>query len=198
MRVELDEPRHHRQSRRIDHLAAGVIRVRMRNDRGDLVSFDRDVDVRPNLGAFHVDEPARMNDNMGRRNIRRVLQIERHRARFARLDVDDPQLVERLIQDVSRIARPARRVRALARDVARRTERLARHGDRPDGENAFVDCRHLRPVRRPHRSAPSARVDRECWDRGVPLVLRPGRRGPFRPAIGVGPAIAPLRGPRHI
>ena len=46
-------------------------------------------------------------------------------ARLAGLDVDDLQLVERLIEDVPRVALPAGRVRALGGHAARRPERLA-------------------------------------------------------------------------
>ena len=101
-----------------------------------------------------------MHEQPRGRDRRRVLQIEWHRADVAVLDVDDPQLVHRLIEDVARIAAPARRVRALVGDPSRRTERLAGRRDRPDREHALVDRGHLGAVGRPRRPAAAARVDR--------------------------------------
>src|SRR5262249_37168959 len=112
VRVELDEARHHREVRRVDHLPLRVVNVRVRDDAGDPVAVDDDVDVRADLVAFHVDEPAGVYDRMPRGDGRRVLQIERDGVRLAGLDVDDAKLVERLIEDVARIALPARRVGA--------------------------------------------------------------------------------------
>ena len=144
VRVELDQARHHRQVRGVDDLArcgspsaCGTTLVIL------LPSMTMSTLAR-GVGALHVDELAGVDDaaRVGR-NRRRVLQIERHGARLAGLDVDDPQLVDRLIEDVARIALPARRVRALGRDAARRTERLA-GGATP-----------ATPRARPRRSPPS-------------------------------------------
>ena len=68
------------------------------------------------------------------------------------------------------------RVRALRGDAARRALRLAGRRDRPHRQHAFVDRRHLRAVRRPHRSAAAARIDRQHRDRRVPLHVAAGRR----------------------
>ena len=139
-----------------DRIGLGV-----RHDAGDAIAVDDDVDVRLRRRARHVDQRARVHDRAAGGHGRRPREIERHVLRLAGLDVDDAQLVERLIEDVPRVARPARRVRALRRDAARRPERLAGARDRPDGQHALVDRRHLRAVGRPHRAAAAARVDRQ-------------------------------------
>ena len=137
---------------------------------------DDHVDVRSQLRRLHVEQLAGMDDDARLRNGRRPRQVERHRLCFAGLDVDDAQLIERLIEDVTRIALPARRVRALGRYPARRTERLAARRDRPHRQHAFVDRGHLRAVGRPHRPAAAARIDRQQRDRRVPLHVAAGRR----------------------
>ena len=62
------------------------------------------------LGASRA---AGVDDEMAGRDGRRVFQIQRYRARLARLDVQNAQLVERLVKDVARVTLPARRMRAL-------------------------------------------------------------------------------------
>ena len=175
MRVELHEPGHHRQCRRIDELevvagAGGVIAVGVCDDARDPVALDRDIDVRSRRRTLHVDELAGMNDDVRRGNRRRVFEVERYGASFARLDVDDAELVETLIEDVARVALPARRVRALARHAARRPQRLTVGRNRPHGEHAFVDRGHLRAVGRPRGSASTARIDRQQRRGSEPFV----------------------------
>ena len=93
-------------------------------------------------------------------------------ARLAGFDVDDAQLVERLVEDVPRVALPAWRVRALGGHAARRPERLAAARHRPDRQHPFVDRGHLGAVGRPRRTGAAARVDRQHRDRRVPLHRR--------------------------
>ena len=171
VRVEFDESRHHGEVRRVDEVAARMVRVRVRHDAHDFVAVDQHVDVRARLRALHVHERAGVHDDVAGRNRGRVLQIERNRARLAGLDVDDAELVERLIQDVARIALPARRVRALRGDAARRAERLAGDGDRPYRQDAFVNRGHLRAVGRPRGAAAAARIDREHRLGREPLIV---------------------------
>ena len=116
-----------------------------------------------------------MHDDARLRDRRRPRHVERHRPRLAALDVDDAELIERLIEDVPRIALPARRMRALGGDAARRAVRLAGRRHRPHRQHAFVDRRHLHAVRRPHRPAAAARVDRQHRNRRVPLHVAAGR-----------------------
>jgi hypothetical protein len=104
--VELRQPRHHREVRRVDHLP-GVIRIRMRHDARDPIAVDDHVDVGTCSGRLHVDELPGVDDHVGRGHRRRVLQIEWHRPRLAGFDVHDAQLVERLVEDVVRVAGPA-------------------------------------------------------------------------------------------
>jgi len=107
MRVEFGEPGHHRQIRRVDHLT-GVIGVGVGHDRADPVPFDDDVDVRARRGALHVDQVAGVHYGSRRWHGWRVLQREWHGPRLTGFDVDDLQLVERLVEDVVRISGPAR------------------------------------------------------------------------------------------
>src|SRR5262249_50427593 len=122
VRVELDEARHYREVRRVDDGSARVVRVGVSDDAGDLVAVDHDVDVRARGRRLHVDELPGVHDDVRSRDGRRVLQVHGNGLRFARLDVDDPQLVDRLIQNVARVAGPARRVGALGRHVTRWAE----------------------------------------------------------------------------
>ena len=176
VRVELGEAGHHGQVRRIDDFGLEVIRSRVRHHRRDLVAGDDDVDIRSRRRRLHVEQLAGVHDDARLGNGGRPRQVERHRPRFAGLDVDDAQLIERLIEDVPRVALPARRVRAFRGDAARRAQRLAARRDRPHRQHAFVDRGHLRAVRRPHRAAAAARVDRQQRNRRVPLHVAAGRR----------------------
>src|SRR5262249_37042127 len=121
MRVELDEPGHHGEVRGVHDLRTGVSRVGVRGDADDAVPVARDLDIGPGCRTLHVDEPAGVHDDPAGGDGGRPLEIERYRARLAALDVDDSQLIHRLIEDVAGVALPAWGVRALARDVSRRS-----------------------------------------------------------------------------
>ena len=105
-----------------------------------------------------------------RRNRRRPLEVQRHRARLAGLDVEDAQRVERLIEDVARVALPRRRVRAIGGDLPWRAERRPGARHRPHRQRPLVDRGHLGAVRRPRRSAAAARVDPHHRRRHVPRI----------------------------
>ena len=92
--MELHQARHHREVRRVDDGAAGVIGVGVRHDARDPITFDDHVDVRARGRTFHVHELPGVHDDVRRRNGGCVLQIERNGARLAGLDVDDAQRVE--------------------------------------------------------------------------------------------------------
>ena len=171
MRVKFGQARHYRERARVDDLTVRMIPIRVRDDARDPVAVDDHVHVRLRVRARHVDEAPGVHDDVRRWNGRRPLQVERNRPRLAGLDVDDAELVERLIENVTRVALPARRMRALRRDMTGRTEGLAARRDGPYRKRPFVDRGHLRAVRRPHRSAAAARVDRQRRHRRVPRVV---------------------------
>src|SRR5262249_12506666 len=86
VRVELRQARHHGQIRRVDDLT-DVVRIRVRHDARDPVALDDHVDVRTGVRRLHVDEPARMYDQVRRRHRRGVFQVERYRTGLAGLDI---------------------------------------------------------------------------------------------------------------
>ena len=183
VRVELRQARHHGQIGRIDDLRLEMVGRRVGHHGRDLVARHDHIDIRSHGRRLHVEELARVDDDPRFRNGRRPRHVERDRLRLAALDVDDAELIERLIQDVPRVALPARGMRALGGDASRRPDRLAGRRHRPDRQHSLVDRRHLHAVRRPHRPAAAARVDGQQRNRRVPLHVA-ARRGDRLDLVG--------------
>src|SRR4030095_8672166 len=107
----------HREPARIDDACLGVCGVAVRRDADDAIPVDRDVDVGARRRRLHVSEAPGVHYRAAGRDRRGPLQIDGHRARLAGLDVDDAELIERLVEDVPRVALPAWRVRTLGADA---------------------------------------------------------------------------------
>src|SRR5688500_18456284 len=130
----------------------------MRHHRRDPVAGDHDIDIRSQGRRLHVEKAARMDDHATLRNGGRPRHVKGHRPRLAGIDVDDAELIERLVKNVPGVALPAWRMRAVRRAPTGRTLRLAatRHG--PYREHALVARRPpplAIPRAGPRRSPPS-------------------------------------------
>src|SRR5439155_9345250 len=104
-----DESWHYGQARRVDHFA-GVQIGSMRLDAPNAIPFNNDVDVSAQSVGLAVKQPARMNDFAAARLFRLPREIERHIANLAVIDRDQPQLIHRNIENLTRVTRPAQTV----------------------------------------------------------------------------------------
>jgi hypothetical protein len=160
MGMVVDQAGNGGQAAAIDHLIGAAVQLGVVvHHRHDAVALDHDVLV--DLGGVmnRVDQMAGMDHDTGPGDIEAIGEVERHIADRPAAHVQDLELVGRLIKDAAnpRSMSDSRKSR-MYRRAAGPAARHPRH--RPDLEQPVLNGGQLLSVGRPHRPAPTPRIQR--------------------------------------